>query len=288
MIMSSKVNIDKLPQMYELAHRANINVYTIEIDGIQKYVVLYEDHRTILNVLYFARMKGILSSVPNLIYFDYHDDACEIYGGKLEEMKALPISEENFKMFWQFIEFSLGAMDDDWVWAGMYLDLIKNAVRIGGSQDDNIQRINEVFNPIGKYLHPIYHLDEELAYKGCFTDAFSHTHEADYHVRSIFDANFATEENTEKDTPFVLDFDLDCFTGEVDHKTIAWPEMIFRKHYEDNFKAKQFLRKLVKNSAFITICREPGCCGGIGESNKILTYLDHYLFDNQLKTMPLV
>ena len=214
MILSSKVNIDKLPHMYELAHRANINVYTIEIDGIQKYVVLYEDHRTILNVLYFARMKGIFSSAPNIIYFDHHDDACEIYGDKLEKIKALPISEENFQTFWQFVEFFLGAMDDDWVWAGMYLDLIRNAVRVGGSQDDNIQRINEMFNHIGKYLHPIYHLDEELAYKGCFTDVFSRTPEADYHVRSIFDANFATEENTEKDTPFVLDFDLDCFTGE--------------------------------------------------------------------------
>lgn len=286
--MSSVVNIDKLPHMYELTHRANINVYSIEIDGVQKYVVLYDDHRTILNVLYFARMKGILSSAPNIIYFDYHDDACEIYGGKLEEMKALPISEENFHTFWQFVEFSLGTMDDDWVWAGMYLDLIKNAVRVGGCQDDNIQRINEAFNPVGKYLHPIYHLDEELAYKGCFTDMFSSTPELNQHVRSIFDANFTTEENTEKDTPFILDFDLDCFTGEIDNKTMAWPEMIFRKHYEDNFKAKQFMRKLVRNCVFVTICRESGCCGGIGEANKILTYLDHYLFDDQLHAMPLV
>lgn len=284
--MSSNVNIDKLPHMYELAHRANINVYSIEIDGVQKYVILYEDHRTILNVLYFARMKGILSVAPNIIYFDYHDDACEIFGDKLEKIKSLSISEENFQTFWQFVEFSLGTMDDDWVWAGMYLDLIKNAVRVGGNQDDNIQRINEVFNPTGKYLHPIYYLDEELDYKGCFVDRFSHNPGRNNHIRSIFNANFAEEDNTEKDIPFILDFDLDCFTGEIDNKTIAWPEMIFRRHYEDDFKVKQFLRKLVRNSAFITICRESGCCGGIGEANKILTYLDHYLFDDQLRTMP--
>ena len=244
------VKQSKLPQMYELAHRANINVYTIEIDGIQKYVVLYEDHRTILNVLYFARMKGILSSVPNLIYFDYHDDACEIYGGKLEEMKALPISEENFKIFWQFIEFSLGAMDDDWVWAGMYLDLIKN--------------------------------------RGCFTDRFSQHADEDRLIRGIFGNNWADEKIEEYDVPFVLDFDLDCFTGEIDGKVIAWPEIIFRKHYEEHFESKQLLRKLIKQSAFITICREANCCGGIGESNKILSYLDHYLFDNQLHTIPIV
>lgn len=286
--MLSSINTDKLHFMYELAHRANINVYSIEIDGAKKCVILYEDHRTILNVLYFARMKGVLASAPNIIYFDYHDDACEIYGDKLEKMKILPINVENFHVFWQFVEFSLSTMDDDWVWAGMTLDLIKNAVRVGGNQDDNIQRINEVFNPEGKYLHPIYHLDEELRYKGCFTDVFSHTPEKDHHIRSIFDANLAGEENTELGTPLVLDFDLDCFTGNIDNKTLAWPEMIFRKHYEDNFRSKQFLRRLVKNSAFITICREPGCCGGIGEANKILTYLDHYLFDGQLKTMPII
>lgn len=285
--MLGSINTDKLHFMYELAHRANINVYTIEIDGVRKYVILYEDHRTILNVLYFARMKGVLSTAPNLIYFDYHDDACEIYGDKLEAMKALPISAEKFHVFWQFVEFDLGAMDDDWVWTGMALDLIKNAVRVGGVQDDNIQRINEVFNPTGKYLHPIFHLDEELGCRGCFIDRCSHTPDEDYHIRSIFDANFPDEENNESGTPFVLDFDLDCFTGEIDSKTIAWPEMIFRKHYADNLKAKLLMRRLIRDSAFISICRESGCCGGIGEANKILTYLDHYLFDGQLNTMPM-
>jgi len=36
----------------------------------------------------------------------------------------------------------------------------------------------------------------------------------------------------------------------------------------------------------ITISREPGCCGGMGESNKILQYIDRYWFKGALKTMP--
>lgn len=98
--MLSKVNIDKLPHMYELAHRANINVYTIEIDGIQKYVVLYEDHRTILNVLYFARMKGVLQDVPNLVYFDWHDDArMDLTKEELDKCKPLEFSMDEYEKF---------------------------------------------------------------------------------------------------------------------------------------------------------------------------------------------
>lgn len=274
--------------MQELSYRANINVHTIEIDGVQKNVILYEDHRMILNVLYFARMKGILSMAPNLIYFDHHDDACEVSRYKTDKMKVLPISEDSFQTFWQFVEFSLSTLDDDWLWAGMSLDLIKNAVRVGGTQEDNIQRLNEVFNVQNQYLYSIDHLDSELGNRGCFTDRFSQHADEDRLIRGIFGKNWADEKIEEHDVPFVLDFDLDCFTGEIDGKVIAWPEIIFRKHYEEHFESKQLLRKLIKQSAFITICREANCCGGIGESNKILSYLDHYLFDNQLHTIPIV
>lgn len=172
-MISRGVDNDKVPLLYELDWRANVNVFTIEIGGVVKRVILYDDHRTLLNVLYFARMKGILTQVPNLIYFDYHDDACCVRGEKLDEIKALSISEENYQAFWQFVEFYLGTMDDDWLWTGMELDLINNAIRVGGEQDDNIQDLNEAFNPNGKYLYPISHLDFELSDRGCFGDHFS-------------------------------------------------------------------------------------------------------------------
>lgn len=274
--------------MYELSYRANINVYSVNIDGVQKYVILYEDHRTILNVLYFARMKGILSKVPNIIYFDYHDDACEIAGHKLDEIQAMPISEENFSTFWQFVEFELGTMDDDWVWVGMYVDLIKNAICVGGVQDDNVSRLNEFFVTQNKHQYLIDHLDLELDNRGCFVDRLVYNTEKAQHIRSIFNANWPDEVNNEQGVPYVLDFDWDCFTGKVDNKIIAWPEMIFHKHYAENVSVKHFMKKLIKDSAFITICKESECCGGIGEANKILSYLDYYLFDRQLNTSSIV
>lgn len=213
--MLSKVNIDQLPHMYELAHRANINVYTIEIDGIQKYVVLYEDHRTILNVLYFARMKGILSSVPNLIYFDYHDDATTIpLKRKLSAHKPRNYTKEEFERFWNFVEFYLRSDDADWLFAGMYFDLIKDAVCVGAEEKNNVQELNDFFKRQGMHhLYDIEHLDEELTRYGCFEDRGSHHPDKDMQVRNIFKRNWDTDINDIADVPHVLDFDLDCFSG---------------------------------------------------------------------------
>lgn len=47
------------------------------------------------------------------------------------------------------------------------------------------------------------------------------------------------------------------------------------------------LNRLISRSQFITICREPKCCGGPGESNKILGYLDKYFFNGSLRTVPI-
>ena len=55
--------------------------------------------------------------------------------------------------------------------------------------------------------------------------------------------------------PFVLDFDLDCFTTECDDKTYAWPEDIFKKKYFDNENVRYFMRRLIERSTIITICR---------------------------------
>ena len=87
--------------------------------------------------------------------------------------------------------------------------------------------------------------------------------------------------------PIVLDFDLDCFTTECENNVYAWPEAIFREKYYDNEEVRHFMHKLINRSTIITICREPTCCGGLGESNKILGYLDCYFFDGCLDTIPI-
>lgn len=275
-----------MENLYELSYRANINVYRYN----EKYIILYDDHRTILNILFQAQKIGIFAQTPNLIYFDYHDDACE-NAPKSELLKKIGVKsldKATDKQFWSFVEFELGSLDDDWLLTGMELDLIKDAIVIGAEQDHNIGAlggkpyISE--NGIEHELYSISHLSNSLDSRGCLGDSL--LKEPYYQrVRNIMQYN--TDDNRRFETniyPFVLDFDLDCFSTECRNKTMSWPEQIFEQEYGQGTRAFDFIYNLIERASFITVCRESGCCGGIGEANKILGYLDRYFFDRALST----
>lgn len=91
--------------------------------------------------------------------------------------------------------------------------------------------------------------------------------------------------------PFVLDFDLDCFTthGAIGH--IPWPrykltELVTRTYTHGavpaNFRPVEFLQRLSTLASFITIVRESDFCGGYRGSQRILQWLDLLLFGGRL------
>ena len=283
------VNIDLLPLIHELSSRANINVYPVEFDGEEKYVVLYDDHRTLINVLFFARMKGILEDTPNLIYFDYHDDAALMWNVKrARRYKPSQFSQKEFERFWNYVEFHSAADDSDWLCNGMYFNLIRDAVCVGVESDSNIDFLNKFFRKRGKHhLYKIRHLNIEMDSRGCFMDRGSQRNEEYKHIRDIFKHNQEGEVNEILNVPYVLDFDLDCFSGSIGGVHKAWPEKAFWEHCYGDLDVRLLMRNTIRNSAFITICREPGYCGGLGEANKILSYLDRYFFEGQLQTLPI-
>ena len=55
-----------MSKLHELSWRTNINTYTFR----GKYIVLYDDHRTLLNILFEAKKLGEFAETPNLIYFE--------------------------------------------------------------------------------------------------------------------------------------------------------------------------------------------------------------------------
>ena len=65
---------------------------------------------------------------------------------------------------------------------------------------------------------------------------------------------------------------------------MAWPESIFVERYQENLKVCTFVHQLLNRASLITVCRETGCCGGIGEANRILEMLDCYWFEGALGT----
>lgn len=275
-----------MSRLGELSNRTNINTYAFG----DKYIIVYDDHRTLLNVLFEARRLGELQETPNLIYFDYHDDACHVppKSKLLEQVGIKSISDATPKQFWSFVEFDLGVLDDDWLLAGMELNLIKDAVVIGQEENSNIEDLNGIYTSEDGVEHKAYsipHLSYSIGNRGCLGDSIEK--EPYYrNVRDIMQYHGGKFDPNMKQS-FVLDFDLDCFTTNCREKVYAWPEEIFRNEFYENFAVRGFMNDLFERTSFITICREPGCCGGIGEANKILHYLDRYFFDGALNTIPI-
>lgn len=276
-----------------LSFHSNIETYNFH----EKYIVVYDDHRSILNVLFEAKKLGLFNTTPNLIFFDRHDDACnpniclkDLY----KKWGVKKIEEVSSRDFWSFVEFDLNGEDDDWLLAGMEFNLINDAVVIGQYENDNIQSMNHRYESSDSIVHELYaipHLNWSLGNRGCLGDSFI-KHPYYKNVRSIFEYNqppYGDYDKYSKEVtkPFVLDFDLDCFTTECEDKIFAWPEAIFRDKFDENNYVRYFMQKLIDRSSIITICREPGCCGGLGESNKILAYLDYYFFEGCLNTNPI-
>lgn len=267
-------------ELYELGRRSNIHHYTIESAYFKKELILYDDHRCLLNILHEFNKQS--KEIPNLIYFDYHDD-CVVppisIQDRLNIFGSVNIKDVPPERFWNYTEFQLSTLDDDWLTAAMDFGFIENAVCVGVKKDNNVQKLNQRYQ--GRHtLFTMDHLDWEVGNRGKLGDTFKETEENIY-LRTLFQYNKETLEQ-----PFLLDFDLDCFATDCLDKTIAWPRRIFFERYVENIKVRSLMIDLMKRASIITICREPECCGGLGESNKILSYLDDYFFENSLGTQP--
>ncbi|MBR6081823.1 MAG: hypothetical protein IKP62_02725 [Salinivirgaceae bacterium] len=272
----------------DLSQRANVMTFRY----LEKTIVLYDDHRWILNVLFSLKEGGFWGDkTPNIIYFDKHDDAAKLFPNTIDIIKQYNRKEQkSLRDFLTLVEFDLNPYDGDWVTAGMELELIDNVVCIGTDfkYNRNISiwdnNIYETQNGIEHKGFCINHLKSEIGYQGIIGD----TEKYNQDVRDIFGYKGENAE-LKPDNPYVLDFDLDCFTTECRDKTFAWPKGIFKNEYADdkNLSLSHFIQNLKSNASIITICREPNCCGGLGESNKILGYLDTYFFEGALGTTPI-
>lgn len=280
-------------EFYKLGFRSNINHYTISSNyGEDKDVLLYDDHRTLLNILFEIQKNKWIEVIPNLFYFDQHDDSVVPRGlsieDRLKEFGDRKIIDIDSHEFWSYTEFDLSILDDDWLTAAFDFNLIKDAVCIGVQKDDNVHHTNERYKSaeIKHRLLTMEHLGWEIGSRGQLGDSFKQDEDSLY-LRSLFHFN-VNEPNKVDKTPFILDFDLDCFATDYLDRTIAWPETIFYERYIGDFNVHNLMNRLISNTSLITICREPSCCGGLGESNRILSYLDRHFFNGGLHTESLI
>jgi len=277
----SEIKDDKILSLDYLSNYTGIESYNYN----GKKIFVFDDHRTTLAILFEAYRLGVFEGkAPNLITFDYHEDCCKVKS-KSELLKKIGVSsllKANSRQFWSFVEFDLSKVDDDWIAAAQELNLIKDVVIIGNEANSNVDN-NAIIKDEDGNDHRIYsipHLSSSLGNRGCLGDSFI----KEPYYRDIRDCLGCHNDLFNPSYPFVLDFDLDCFSTDCRGYTIAWPELMFINEFEKNEKVNYFLKEMVEKASFITISREPGCCGGLGESNRILQYLDRYFFDGNLKT----
>lgn len=275
----------EIEQLYNLNRYANIQTFRFG----DKTIVLYDDHRCILTVLFEARRIGATDDGTNLIFFDRHDDARSIMSAaydRIQKFQEIGVSNVSCREFKEFVEFDIREFDDDWVRVAMELGLINDVVNVGNEENTNIDGlVNNIYTTLDGKTHKAYcidHLSESCKPCGLLTDR-NNSDPKYSEVQKIFGYN---PDGIWSYNPcnYVLDFDLDCFTTMCHNRRYAWPERIFKDEYANESSSAYLMAILVRNANLITICREPDYCGGIGESNKILEYLDKYMFEGHLGT----
>jgi hypothetical protein len=254
-------------------------------------VIIYEDHRTILNVLFDLREIREISEPLDIYMFDQHDDFCSFEGNRpmesINRFLATPTKENLLSL----VEFDLRDSDDDWVKAGMELGFINNVFlfncakgETGKIESYNTQNfgtktltyLGNVWDALGSKL-----LDDVLKYDG-------NPWLKDFGWKPINDLE--AKHSFQPSNKFILDIDLDCFSINILEKTIAIPnEVIIPKlteiskpNYHYYYNSQDFIKELIQKAEIATICYENGFCGGIRKSQQIFSMVDRVLFDGEL------
>ena len=269
----------------DIAQRANIN----HKNTSENEVVIYEDHRTILNVLYHLKTKRNIEEPFDLVMFDNHDDFCEVKPSTKKRITNF-LKKPSVEKLYQIVEFDLSTMDDDWVKAGMELGLIGNVFLFNSEKCSIRHEAAYVTKKFGtKYLYNVGDVWSALGYHSILNDPIK-TEYTQFWTDfgwELQEGYFRFSNNKRK---FIFDIDLDCFSTQILDKTIAIPEDVLipklmdfsRPQYHYYHNSKDFMKDLIKDSELVTICFENGCCGGIRQAHKIFNIVDYVLFDNEL------
>lgn len=264
-----------------------VNVMTRQtVEG--QMVVIYDDHRWLLNVL-FAANKYI--DRPNLITFDAHDDAAECAKKSvlLRQIGVDELQNATAKQFGAFVDYDQRVDDGGWLTTAMELNLIDSIVNIGNRHSHNLEDMNGIYESEDGVDHKVFELSQNLDYelgpRGKLGDTCREQECRE--LRDFFCIKYFYTDayHMAIEKPYILDFDLDFFTMSIsDEPTHGWTERVFNRRFPMNSKQDLFLRKLIRNAHIITICREPDYCGSLGDSNRLLSLLDRYYFEGQLGT----
>lgn len=210
------INMEPKDLYFELHNSVygRVNVMTRQSVNSQM-IVLYDDHRWLLNVLFYLHKLG---EHYDLIYFDAHDDAaeCEKRSVLLEKIGVANLNDATEKQFGAFVDYDQRIDDDGWLTTAMELNLIGDAVNIGNRHCDNLQDMNGLYTSEDGIVHNVFELSGNLEYElGCRGQLGDTRREVECReLRNLFGIEHFFRESGDLcvTRPYVLDFDLDFFT----------------------------------------------------------------------------
>lgn len=275
-----------MDNLYKISQRANV----LHKRAAGKDVFIYEDHRTILNVLFQFKELQSISGPLNLIMFDAHDDFCMPTDEALNEIEAL-LKQPSEKALNTFVEYSLNTNDDDWVRAGMELNLVGDCF-LFNSQESSIhyKEVHQTRNFGDRTMYNLGEVWSQIGYKGKLNDPVKQYQWGDLWDAMDWQHSQGHYHFKQERKPYVFDVDLDCFTTRILEKTIAIPEDILLErfteprdsHAHGYYNGHSFVQDLIDKAQIVTICIESEYCGGIRESQKIFNIIDRLFFRDEL------
>lgn len=255
-------------------------------------IFVYEDHRFIVPILWFAQSKNIITYPINLVYFDKHHDA--LLDPKGKEIVSEIAKAKTFNDVFRIVSDNLSPRDDTWLRVLMDLEIVKDAVVIGSLRNAGYQwEENKAdLNEKGHLLENISSLECAFDYQEKLSDwSKCVSLEPLWAILgweyNIYKKHFVINDNT----PILLDFDLDYFTFNWRGRNYSWQDDFYgiefdtQSSYEttEGWSGEKFLNKLIKRAPFVTIAKESGCCGGKQESASVLENLNNKLFSGAIK-----
>lgn len=265
--------------MKDLLRNLRSREYYSVYEAAEKPFVVYESHRFILPILIFAKKSGLLPEPLNMVYFDRHPDALEPpnLARKVEQLEKLA----DFTDIFDYVEKEISYCNDDWLKLLMNLEIVNDAVLIGGEG-----HLPMIFD--SKYVD----LDNKVHWikrVPALVDFFkSRKIMNDDILHSILGISYDNKVLKFKSKPpLLLDFDLDYFTCLRDRHIYSWHDELYQIEFEekhkDNWTGLKLLEKLLSRSQFVTIAKETMFCGGEKDMQYIWLTLRDY-FKTALKT----
>lgn len=254
---------------------------------------LHERHRWVLPAVAYHQANGSLPCPCRLVMFDAHHDSKELTATQLEAIAGVRSRGVTPQSVFDLCINVLSKLNDDWVRAGMELGLYSDAVVFGVEEKWGLDKMSS-FTDLSGMPHRIEfpHLPGgEMGFQGGLSDEAAEGSHADlWDILGWQRIEGGVFGLGPVDRRFHLDIDLDCFVVRWHAYHLPWPLEVWEKEFHEEsdyfstlgWTGAGFVRAVLERAGLLTIAREPLFCGGPEKSQKILTDLDHMVFEGRL------